>query len=739
MSDARWPEWLRHGRMFTTDGHMYDTTREHVDIRRVTRTIAACHGNIHRLTAHTFMGWAFYNSRLAPKAPGLGNQDWLAEAKEEGARHGVKLLAYFNMLGYLEDHPLYGKFDIVDEQGEPVSIYRVVRAACINSPWRQVVLDVVGEVFEHYAPDGLYVDWAQKSCWCRYCRDAFRRLTGEALPGMKELAAAGIPNSYSWPEGIEAIDDPRLRAYAAWQQQCRDDIFKEMGSVARSARPDAATLYHLFPPLSDQSWYDGTLIEGGEKSRPAELWQTQERAMVARHYQVPLFVNLFYNRGAPAEELRHRAYQVLAAGGYPNVINVPNQDYRGLSGIAEACRLVAEHPDVYDFATTRPVQAVIIPRDPWEATRHRRARRLSPLGFASEQQPASQPGAVGSEEMAAGNSAAMTFPASSVHRFLSPYTGMAAALLLSGIPSTTVAPERLAAQLPPAGVLCLANEAAMSDAAVQTVREFVAAGGGLVATFETSLLDEYGVRRDDFGLADVFGVHAGDGIIGGVGMYDYHLATETPHPVTAGLGAAARIPYPEMLLPVRPEANVEILARVMQPGPSYYPATGDHIGRLRDSLMVGKRTDFPFVTARTFGKGRVVYFAGRPDSAYLHWGVPEMRQWLANAVRWVSDDALPVEVRAAAPVGVGLFEQPGRWILHLVNYGGSLTTPLEFAPPPLQDVAVHVHPPRDATVVGVRGVVSQQWLDVRYGPDGARIVVPHLGNYEALVLDLRGT
>lgn len=238
MSDARWPEWLRHGRMFTTDGHMYDTRRERVDIRRITRTIAACHGNIHRLTAHTFMGWSYYDSRLGPKAPGLGDQDWLAEAKEEGARYGVKLLAYFNMLGYLDDHPLYGTCDSVDERGDPIVIYRVVRAACINSPWRQAVLDVVAEVFRRYAPDGLYIDWAQKSCWCGYCRDAFRRLTGEALPGTEELAAAGIPTSYSWPEGSEAIDDARLRAYAVWQQQCRDDIFKAIARGAQSIRPD---------------------------------------------------------------------------------------------------------------------------------------------------------------------------------------------------------------------------------------------------------------------------------------------------------------------------------------------------------------------------------------------------------------------------------------------------------------------------------------------------------------------
>jgi hypothetical protein len=741
--------------MFTTDGHMYDTTRERVDIRGITRTIAACHGNLHRLTAHTFMGWAFYDSRLAPKAPGLGAEDWLADAKDEGAKCGVRLVTYFNMLGYLEDHPHYGKYDVLDERGAPVVIYRVVRAACVNTPWRDFVLDVVAEVFERYAPDGMYVDWAQKACWCPRCRAAFREAAGYDLPTAAEVAAAGIPSSYSWPEGLEAIDDARLRAYAAWQQQVRDDTLKAMGRVATGIRPDAATLYHLFPPLDDQSWYDATLIEGGEKSRPAEIWQTHERATAARHYEVPLYVNLFYNRGAPAEELRHRAFQVLASGGFPNVINVPNEDYRALPGIAEACRLVAEHPDVYDFGATRPSYSVLLPRDPWEATRHRRARRAAPMGFAGEQVPVAAAQAergddVGSEQMGP-RGGPLAFPASHVHRFMSAYQGMAGALLLSGIPFASVDPQRVAASLPRTGVLCLANEAAMRDTTVRAVREFVAAGGGLVATFETSLFDEHGRRREDFALADVFGVHlAGPAAmpLGQVGVYDLHLVAETPgsmetpHPVLGNLGRTARVPYPEMVLPVRPADGAAVLIGVRRPPPSYYPATGDHIGRLRDSLMAGDPADLPFAVAHTYGKGRVVYFAGRPDSAYLHWGIPEQRQWLANAVRWVAGGALPVRVRAAAPVGVGLFEQPDRWVIHLVNYGGSLTTPLEFAPPPLADVAVDVCPPAGMAVVGVRALVSGRQLDVRYGGEsggagGATVVMPRLRVYEALVVDVR--
>ena len=50
--------------------------------------------------------------------------------------------------------------------------------------------------------------------------------------------------------------------------------------------------------------------------------------------------------------------------------------------------------------------------------------------------------------------------------------------------------------------------AAMSEEAAEAIRAYVAAGGVLIATGETSLFDEWGRRRDDFLLADLFGMHA---------------------------------------------------------------------------------------------------------------------------------------------------------------------------------------------------------------------------------------
>src|SRR5262249_44598234 len=55
-------------------------------------------------------------------------------------------------------------------------------------------------------------------------------------------------------------------------------------------------------------------------------------------------------------------------------------------------------------------------------------------------------------------------------------------------------------------VLILANTACLDDRQTAAVKEFVSNGGGLVASLDTSLFDEFGTPRNNFALADVFGV-----------------------------------------------------------------------------------------------------------------------------------------------------------------------------------------------------------------------------------------
>src|SRR5206468_383859 len=56
-------------------------------------------------------------------------------------------------------------------------------------------------------------------------------------------------------------------------------------------------------------------------------------------------------------------------------------------------------------------------------------------------------------------------------------------------------------------VLILPNTASLDNRQAEAITQFVRNGGGLVASLDTSLFDEYGTPRDDFALADVLGVN----------------------------------------------------------------------------------------------------------------------------------------------------------------------------------------------------------------------------------------
>ncbi len=55
-------------------------------------------------------------------------------------------------------------------------------------------------------------------------------------------------------------------------------------------------------------------------------------------------------------------------------------------------------------------------------------------------------------------------------------------------------------------LLILPNTASLDERQASAIREFVKQGGGLIASLDTSLFDEYGDPRPNFLLADVFGV-----------------------------------------------------------------------------------------------------------------------------------------------------------------------------------------------------------------------------------------
>ena len=94
-------------------------------------------------------------------------------------------------------------------------------------------------------------------------------------------------------------------------------------------------------------------------------------------------------------------------------------------------------------------------------------------------------------------------------------------------------------------LLILPNIAALSDTQCEQLQKFVETGGSLLATYETSLYDEEGKPRSDFGLANLFGVSYSNQVEGPLQNSYLRLqsdaATGKFHPVLKGLEDAYRI------------------------------------------------------------------------------------------------------------------------------------------------------------------------------------------------------
>lgn len=732
------PDWMRSARMFVADGHQFNTREQHIDIRELCRTVAGASGTVIRMSAHTFMGYVYYDSKygsVAPKAPGLGVQDWFAEAREECDRHGIKLIGYFSFAGYMPDNPLYGKFDAKDEKGQVLGYETGMgdghREACLNWPeWRGLNLKIMEEAVQKYSLDGIYTDWmGYPTCYCEQCRQRFQADAGIPIPDSTTLAQWGVPLSYpGFDEGNALIADPATRKYAEWKSRLTAEMIIEIFARVRALKPNILTLHHLQPNSQTVPYYAGTLAEGGERNRPDWLWHTGYLANSSSMYSVPFFTNLYNNTGVSKREYKLRCAQVFANGSYPAVIPAPLYDHRPLDGAREVFRLVDKYPQYFEFEKSQPVRFLAFPHSPlgYGLIRDALVERRCPIGVDGQLTSGAETGKA--ELISRG------WPATEESRFDSARMGAYGALALSGIPVSSLMPEHFLEQFSGYRALCLADEGSMSDAQVERVRRFVADGGGLVATHETSLYRDDGSKRADFALADVMGLHyaATDKYWGVTGGYRVHFEVKQPHPVNQDLYPGLRIRNCDLVVSVRLD-GAESIASIVQPHGALYPdSRNGHVGTLRDSLMAGVEIG-PAVTVHQFGKGRVVYFAGRPGSMYLHWAIPEMRTWMRNAVDWISRGEVPARVNAQAPVSVGLFRQPARYVLHLVNMAVA-ATPVDEVPD-LNNLELSVQIPSDVKLGRVWGLVADKDLAFRLEGGAVRINLPVLHEYEVVALE----
>jgi len=284
--------------------------------------------------------------------------------------------------------------------------------------------------------------------------------------------------------------------------------------------------------------------------------------------------------------------------------------------------------------------------------------------------------------------------------------------------------------LKPLKLLILPNIATLSTAKCDQLRKFVKGGGSILATFETSLYDETGIRRTDFGLADLFGVSY-DKIVEGPMQNSYLRlkkdSSDMFQPVLQGLEDAYRIincinmvkviprasfPEPVTLIPTYPDLPME----------DVYPRVAE--------------TDIRGLYLRSTGQSRIAYFPGDIDRTFWQIMSADHGKLLRNAIRWALNEEPVVDVKGPGVLDVTIWKQKKSMTVHIVN----LTNPMmmkgpfrEFIP---VTAKVTINVPQGSKVEGVHLLVSGEKPAFEIKEDGIQVLVPQILDYEIIGIDL---
>jgi hypothetical protein len=284
--------------------------------------------------------------------------------------------------------------------------------------------------------------------------------------------------------------------------------------------------------------------------------------------------------------------------------------------------------------------------------------------------------------------------------------------------------------LKPYRVLILPNIAALSDKQCDQLKKFVETGGSLVATYETSLYDEEGKPRSEFGLSDLFGVSYSQDVEGPLQNSYLRLKADAAgkfHPVLKDLDNAYRIingthqvnvtskntfPSPVTLVPTYPDLPME----------DVYPRSGD--------------TDIRELYLREVGKGRVAYFPGDIDRTFWQIMSTDHGKLLQNTIRWALNEEPIVSVKCPGVLDVTMWRQEKSMTVHLVN----LTNPMMMKGPFRElipvDAQVQIKVPSDLKVTGVKLLLRGEKVEYKIDDGTITVKIPKIEDHEVIGIDV---
>jgi len=310
------------------------------------------------------------------------------------------------------------------------------------------------------------------------------------------------------------------------------------------------------------------------------------------------------------------------------------------------------------------------------------------------------------------------------------YEGMYYALLRSRIPFDLLHSAKIGFDcLARYKVLVLANASRLSDTDCQTIIRFVQNGGSVVATYETSLYDEAGARRENFGLSEIFGVRHLDTESTDELSHSYMHIEDKTHPLLSGIENTDRTLFGGRLAQVEAIEKLPVIFTLIPPYPTYPP---------EKAFPRVERTDTSLVFVRETEGSRCVYFPGRLDQLFWKLNLPDHLRLLSNAIKWTAFDKIPVTVEGPGLVDVHAYRQGKANIqVHLVN----LSNPDAWKTPvheliPIGEQHLTLKLPHGKKAHQIRFLVSGQCISGLTDDDQLSFSVPSIKDHEVILVQL---
>ena len=553
----------------------------------------------------------------------------------------------------------------------------------------EFITSVMREIMRTYPVDAIFTNrWATQSrCYCNSCRTLFRAASGQEIPEN------------------ESADSPLRRAYSDWSAARLLELAKLWNTEIRAINTNAFLVpngvgsagrdlksYGEFTPLlcSDSQARRGVTPpwENGKHAKICRM--TMGEKPICGIFSVGVEEAYRWKDSVQgAAEIRAWVASGMAQGFRPWMVkfNAKPIDRRWMPVVAH----------IYD----------------WHWKNERYLRNTANLARVAIVAAADQLGA-GDADNGAG------IPADYVN-------GYYQALVEARIPFQMIYDRSLdAALLDRYRVLILPNVTRLSLAQCQQLRDYVSRGGRLVATHQTSLYDEAGARRGDFGLADLFGCSYGGQVDERV--TNSYLTLRHPHPLLRGLEDAPRV--------IGAVKRVHVDAR----GPSVVPLTlvASYTDLPMEQVFTREPvTDTPMAFCREFGRGRVVYFPMDLDRTFWEVLSADHLTLLRNAVEWAADEAAPLRVSGPGLLDVAYWRQQSSLTVHLVN----LTNPMTMKGPyreivPVGPFTIELELPDTAHIRGVRLLEADRALDTRRDGTRLTVTVPSVALHEIVAIEL---